>query len=852
MAALSLFSTGLLPTTPHSFAGGRLPARKGGRGRGSGGKRGQQQPNSQRWPPGDPRADGRLPYTPGRGPGSDAGVTSKLEAATAMAAVTPRSGRQESGDKRASGVIDAVEGSAIRDFKGGRTNSAKRSKKTEATVLWSPGKRGREGPSVVGDGKGDTGIGGSINGNSSGLKRYGVAGSTRDVGGRSLASLARAFKERHGEDLRLDEEDDTEETEEEDEPAMSTRRIKRDRSRSGDHTTVAAAATAATMSPAKLAAEIQRARARAREERFGGGSQLRPAKGLRVASLPEKGASGGMAKVQAMAATAAIIASNRSSTEVELFGTTVPKSSESSTAPDIANASSTSSAVPLAVVPAAVRISPTGGAMTNVPVPSVHSVSQDVPVATAAAVAAVVPRKQVSALETVGAEKSSEKDTPASSVPATQRTTSGAGSTSIQTPAVAKKSWPRQHSISFNSHQTPKTAPKVLTLRLRLRDDAPAEPKPQPPEPTVDGGVEESKGFDPPNIRPDNGVEECKGFEPPNLPPASAVVSTAASHSTAAYPLSTGGGSVPVPVATGRAPLCPGVSATNTRGSTPSRPRTGFWGPSFGIEAVGSASVGGPAAAVVRVNPSTPPAPNPWIISPDAPTFAKNQGRPLSRSSSHSSPSTGISSTRSGESAASYPARAVPENARTAATDQVGHGVGSGETEGAEVGGKEVSHGDSGTADGAGIPGHLSKKQGSAFLAGSVGGPRCTQPAGVATGLSRQEDGLGGQGQEHPAQYVARLLDAQQRNTEQHNTTRQRDSTAAGQIMGSAGSLAAESSRGNEAVVGTKRGERARVGGILQGVRVGGGAKELLERLKREREESLELERKLTQALLDL
>lgn len=38
----------------------------------------------------------------------------------------------------------------------------------------------------------------------------------------------------------------------------------------------------------------------------------------------------------------------------------------------------------------------------------------------------------------------------------------------------------------------------------------------------------------------------------------------------------------------------------------------------------------------------------------------------------------------------------------------------------------------------------------------------------------------------------------------------------------------------------------------VDGVKVTGVAKELMERLRREREESLDLERKLTQALLDL
>ncbi|CAM9993744.1 unnamed protein product [Ectocarpus fasciculatus] len=47
-------------------------------------------------------------------------------------------------------------------------------------------------------------------------------------------------------------------------------------------------------------------------------------------------------------------------------------------------------------------------------------------------------------------------------------------------------------------------------------------------------------------------------------------------------------------------------------------------------------------------------------------------------------------------------------------------------------------------------------------------------------------------------------------------------------------------------------GAAAPSGQVVLGVRLGGKAGELLERLKREREESLDFERKLTQALMDL
>ncbi|CAN0482012.1 unnamed protein product, partial [Ectocarpus sp. 12 AP-2014] len=71
--------------------------------------------------------------------------------------------------------------------------------------------------------------------------------------------------------------------------------------------------------------------------------------------------------------------------------------------------------------------------------------------------------------------------------------------------------------------------------------------------------------------------------------------------------------------------------------------------------------------------------------------------------------------------------------------------------------------------------------------------------------------------------------------------------SAACKPAGSALDAAAETEAGTDAGAAA-----ASEGVVVLGVRMGGKAGELLERLKREREESLDFERKLTQALMDL
>ncbi|CAN0508029.1 unnamed protein product, partial [Ectocarpus sp. 8 AP-2014] len=156
--------------------------------------------------------------------------------------------------KRAAGSADAAAGvgngnvpSAVSKAQrraGSRAN--KKAKTGEPGVLWSPGKG--KGP----EDRASLDTGGGRNG---------------DV--QNLSVLAKDFKERYGEEVDAPDDDDDDGMTTGSSVFETPKRKGRLSGGAKPHTPVEEAAR--SMSPARLAAEAQKARARAREERFGGG-----------------------------------------------------------------------------------------------------------------------------------------------------------------------------------------------------------------------------------------------------------------------------------------------------------------------------------------------------------------------------------------------------------------------------------------------------------------------------------------------------------------------------------------------------------------------------------------------------
>lgn len=693
--------------------------------------------------------------------------------------------RQENG-KRGAGSVSApgaAAGVSAPGSAGGRRNPSKRPKTGELNVLWSPAtKRGKGVSSLTG---GDAG--------------KGADAASR---GRNLSTIAKSFKERYGEDLHLDDED-AEEGNEGGDQVVQQGTGKRFQPRGGDGS---AAEAAATMSPAKLAAEVHKARARAREERFGGAAQQQPPPFTsRSSSVPDRASSVDRAN-EGMPGPRSRCSANKTpdgprTSSISSFMPNESMPTSTTPAPARPTSSECTEGVSAGSALAGAITSQDKTTSDNIARlacrsgstrAAAPSVTQDAlpPVlhSLAAAVIATTPVPPAPASQDALTTNSLTKMVP---VPPGNPSVAGHGTLApIPSPASSKVRGPHQGT----------TPEKVHTLRLRLRDDVQ-----NPPARTFDGGVEESKGFDPPNALRDCGVEECKGFDPPNLPSTSrarpaAEDRTAAPKTVAATPTASTIADTDLPTSSSQAqPLS----------------RSASWGPSFGIVTQG------PTVAKVPA-PGFPGPSNPWMLSPDTPTFARNQGRPLACSFPQQ---TVAGTTSQGGSSARRPQSAnesawITNSSRT------------------------LSTGDPSTRGGGGTDHDWSGQgQASSTCIGVTTGARLVVRArtenGVRIGLTQlppptrvvYTQARGEEGQKDITERTVRAMVACKESAEDN-----------------VGVL------GEGATVGTGATARAAPGAeeMVLGVRVSGKAKDLLERLKREREESLDLERKLTQALMDI
>ncbi|CAM9216681.1 unnamed protein product [Sphacelaria rigidula] len=782
-----------------------------------------------------------------------------------------------------------VHGSLTVDSKSGRKDNPKKPKRGEAKVLWSPGRKSGKGGSKD---KGGADDGGGVNKGRAGGKGDDARDSRRT--GRHLNALMRSFKERTGEELCMDDADDMEGSDEGSESAVPGPRNKRARTRRGNPAAEAAAATAVTMSPAKLAAEVQRARARAREERFGGGAKSKkPSRGARSVV-----ASGTLASGNKTAAQAPTEATSRTKTPPREATAAAALEPDVRRIPRAEHVSLTRTPLSLGAASAPPRTAATGspaaitsrahaGSTSSVSdftaacsgsdltrsslptplVPKVPTAASEAGAAPAAAVpprAPILPRMPSPPTQIPSVERSSEKESVKSRTSSSEQVSGGVLrlASTPSTPLEHKNNLSQPHASSKNTQETTADA-KVHTLRLRLRADVASNSRPavpQAPQRAFDGGVEESKGFEPPSPRPDSGVEECKSFDPPNLPLASAArAAPAKANMTLSSKDETS-----MPAARPRqATPPPGASSTRTSMSvTPSPRRPSYWGPSFGITDAGQpAAVGAITGTAKAPSTSKVPARNPWVLSPDVPTFAKNQGRPLSRSSLQSALTDGVFAMAirgDGNASSSCLSTAVPGTAKTTVTGRSGSVPRSGRTQAGTLERNTVGHSDSDVIDGGGEgrgnegapkanpEGSLLRPGGadSTAMVGSVA--HGTQPAALATGAAdRQEGRLDGQGEHQPTPFLA-VAPSTETQVEQRNAARRQRRASAG-IRGTAATPAGAS----EGSAGSPGGGAEVADEVLLGVRVSGIARDLLERLKKEREESLELERKLAQALLD-
>lgn len=773
-------------------------------------------------------------------------------------AILPQNIRHE-GVKRAGGsesrelvVKVGQAGQAVTEFAGTRSNTGNRTNAGEPKVLWNAVKRARNISSPGGGG----GSGGTDESSGRAKKNGG--------GGSILASLAKSFKERHGEDLSLDD-DDMEADGEGGDSTVPRTSTKRARSRSsGGSATEVAAATAKTMSPAKLAAEVQRARARAREERFGGASKSGPATavaaGGRRPPSPGKVTVGGTAAAEmsyARARTETRPLDSAAADMRELTAITASGGAGDSTGSQSRTASRALKSMETGRVSTIIGANDRGAATSiteseaagsgtvdrtaaandfrctleaspSTTSAAVPSVSASLPVVSAAPTATAIPPNTPPSTQQVSAAASAPKTSSVAIEGSKKSSSATAGALDVvQAPAANQSLHTQQHPTSGKETAT---LSKVHTIRLRSRTDTLWKTNPQP-NCALDGGVEESKNFDPPNPSPDSGVEECKGFDPPNVSNSPCPSATSARGSGATFPVGSlqavppafTQGSTTAPVNAPAAPSCPVVSSCGTQSSS-ALPRSGLWGPSFGIVPAGAAAF----LATQSGSGSRSGASNPWILSPDAPTFAKNLGRPLARFSSQSM--TKPSGTTSGGIA--YPMSASSKG-RDRSTNVS-----------ASADGPSDSTGRAQAAGGAstGNPDRASLSRNGAFSAKSSSArtpPRDTAVNEQTEAETSQERGLGASDAE----------DENDREPPSHQVLAEHPT-------GSGGNISDTSIVGTTGVTDRGGEEDARAASdaddALLGVRVSRSAKDLLERLKRERQESLNFERKLTQALLDL
>ena len=667
-------------------------------------------------------------------------------------------------------------------------NSRKKAKTddADAKLLWSPGKKAE-----------DRGGAGSHN----------------------LSSLASSFKERYGEELALCEDEPDEsghsETASSEQPPSSRRT-----NGLGGGGMEAVEETARSMSPAKLAVEVQKAKARAREERFGGGAK--------ASSNVARASSIGKPAIQLAVSLTEIPAdvrrqlSDASGGEVENGEGTKPSQARVAAPVQIINPIQEAAAAPSIAVSASTKKSSSSKKSSSLTgkvgsrAESARTISA--PPAELSA-AASIPEKTIDApqLPIVHAIDAEEDEADESGAEAAVSTEDVIFSRETPSMTVAsKRDAPHEGDIAAFEPAAKKMTTalaKVLTLRLRLRSDVANGAADSNP----DAGVEESKGFEPPNPPEDSGVEECKGFDPPNLPPTPAPESRVGPIFPEAIMVSSDSivepkdppapsvacsSSVSPAVETGAPATTSGINSytPGERAPTPVLIRQNSWGPSFGIFQETETATAAP------VNPAAAPS-NPWIISPDAPTFARNQGRPLARS---------------------FPPPTAREKAVPVDEKEMERAASSQRERATRSGSMACCESDRNG-------GSVAVPAGGAYKGDGIALRRA--PYSNDTALSRPLN--------RTRPRAAMSIDARDR-------TREDPEVQASQPRMLAAWAHAPGSKGDDSGgVGT---EATNPHGPGQGLELpfDGGAGKLLEKLKREREESLEFERKLTKALLDL
>ncbi|CAB1119614.1 unnamed protein product [Ectocarpus sp. CCAP 1310/34] len=761
----------------------------------------------------------------------------------------------------------------------------KKAKTGEPGVLWSPGKG--KGP----EDRASLDTGGGRNG---------------DV--QNLSVLAKNFKERYGEEVDAPDDDDD---------GMTTGSSvfetpkRKGRLSGGAKPRTPVEEAARSMSPARLAAEAQKARARAREERFGGGGgggggsfskpPSSPAPSARpfpvgeppdaplgapppaaMSKVPMNRAAGGHGDKNRKGTNAAVTTTSSQAQQPQggkgIASTAAPKDSTPANGPG----GSSNGSAPTAVSPMAApkgATSPISATNAAAAVPAL--VTPDAEKVDASAASKTGSR---AAAITIQAEAIPMDETPAAaatSAAAPKRPAAEGGNVAAAEPPVKKV-------LTLPSSQSPpSTGGKIHTLRLRLRTDLVADskqPAPAAPSPATaaGGGAEERKSFEPPTPPADGGVEECKGFDPPNLPKKAATVSSVGSKPSPVAAPSTGikkpsvasistvasaapattpaaapalSPSAPAPLATATTP-----TAVASRLSIPpegSSPRNlaltlqGSWGPSFGIP-------GAPAGAPPPTPASSPDVAaanktNPWILSPESPTFGRNRGRPLAQAfPKPSQPTRGSSSSSSSSSSSRSATGATRAAGLASATRSAGEAASVQPDSRSSSGGC----GDGGIREGRALRGNgtpaTPRPAGTTpCRASPQGGTRGADVANSSSPLTHPLPRAGasaGMNAQPPLSYgQSGGLLPPERAAESPAAAAAGGGSLACWPVGSALDAAAETATGTDA------GAAAASGGfVVLGVRMGGKAAELLERLKREREESLDFERKLTQALMDL
>lgn len=822
------------------------------------------------------------PRNGGRGSASAKRSAGSIEAAARVAPNAPLSAGTTKAEKRASS----------------RTNKKVKTGETASNVLWNS----------AGKGKGTADNGGVTNRG----RISSISGDTQD-----LSALAKKFKERFGEEVASDDEDG-ETTQSSNSVFETPGRKRRFSGGAGPKSPVEEAAQ--SMSPAKLAAEVQKARARAREERFGGGGgsslttktspSARSSRSVpigqpaapaprgtpppaRVSRIPPDHAATGQQQQQQGShkkeKSTGFVAASASSPPQEGAAAEkgiLPAAGAPKGRP-LGEVAGTGDAVSASMKPRAV--SPTSGARARFSAPprstttTTHSsapassvvvrpdteeVAKSTPGKTGRWSPAVV--KAATTGETIPVDESPSPTVTSGAAPKRPAPDGGDGVV-VEPPAKKVLASSKTQASPPSSPPLPQppsqrqaagaTGGKIHTLRLRLRADLVTEPK-QPaqmgPRATsgragVGGssGVDECKGFEAPDPAPDAGVEECKGFDPPNLP-----LSTTSQHQQNAAPAPSpsastkvtsappGGSTIASPDAVSRLSIA-GDEGTPTSSTFA---REGSWGPSFGIAGAGEeraiATPVVPATPARSPNVSVSKAPNPWILSAETPTFARNQGRPLAQSFPQPTTLTGRNSnsnsgTSDGENKRGSAGRAAGERTCTVA---VVPSVAASSGSGGGSAGVRTRFGEpgSGITPAASNAPTVSSQRHSSSPTPGVGGAR------------------GSNVTDRVVEPRARLLSATSAGSNSQPLSVTQQGAAAGgaaavAVTAEGGVGAATAAVAGGTATGVARGAGAPAGGqVVLGVHMSGRAGQLLDRLKREREESLDFERKLTQALLDL